>query len=145
VLQDEDDNDVYRSAIALPSKPGVVSVRLPSNVAGLELNKPYHWYFNIYCDQRRTPPPDSVDGVVQRVNLNGAIAQQIESASLLQKVDLYAENGIWYDAITTLADLRLAKPEDSTLLADWSSLLQSVNLKDIASAPLIDCCKPVGK
>jgi Uma2 family endonuclease len=41
------------------------------------------------------------------------------------------------DALTTLAQLRLANPQDRPLQDDWSSLLTSVDLQPIAQEPLL--------
>jgi hypothetical protein len=140
-LQDEDGNDVYRTAVNLPAKPGIVSVPLPSTVPGLKVDEFYYWYFKVYCGQKKEGVPLQVNGVVQRVSLESALQQQIDAANSLQKVDLYAENHLWYDTVTTLAGLRYTKPQDSTLTADWNNLLDSIQLKDVAPAPLTDCCK----
>ncbi|MCL6434960.1 MAG: DUF928 domain-containing protein [Leptolyngbyaceae cyanobacterium HOT.MB2.61] len=139
VLQDEEEVDVYRSAIALPNQPGIVSVQLPSSAPALELNKPYYWFFKIYCNQDKKNVSIFVEGMVQRVSLSETETQSIDS---LSKVYFYAQKGIWYDTITTLANLRYSKPTDSTLTESWTSLLQSIGLKDMAAAPLIKCCQP---
>ncbi|WP_421654746.1 DUF928 domain-containing protein [Leptothermofonsia sp. ETS-13] len=142
VLQDEDEVDVYRSAIALSDRSGIVSVQMPSTAPALELNKPYHWFFKIYCNQNKKDAPIFVEGMVQRVSLGNADTQQIEPIDSLAKADFYAQKGIWYDTVTTLANLRYSKPTDPTLTANWTSLLQSIGLKDVALAPLIKCCQP---
>ncbi|MEH1840675.1 MAG: DUF928 domain-containing protein, partial [Nostoc sp.] len=43
-LQDSAENDVYRNTIALPSKPSVIGISLPSNAASLEVDQIYRWY-----------------------------------------------------------------------------------------------------
>ncbi|WP_254721630.1 DUF928 domain-containing protein [Kovacikia minuta] len=78
-----------------------------------------------------------MEGTIHRVVQDRAIAAQIESASPQQKVELYAQNGIWFDALTTLANLRLANPQDPALTSDWDSLLRSVGLEDVVTAPLV--------
>ncbi|WP_254721629.1 DUF928 domain-containing protein [Kovacikia minuta] len=50
VLQDENENNIYRSTIALPAKAGVISVPLPKSAPALEVGKPYRWFLSIYCD-----------------------------------------------------------------------------------------------
>jgi hypothetical protein len=140
-LQDEDGNDVYRTGVDLPTKPGIVRVTLPSTVPALEAGQVYHWYFKVYCAQKQQGVPIQVEGVVLRITPDRALQKQIESATPLQKVALYAENHLWYDTVTTLADLRSAKPEDPALMADWHSLLKSIQLSDVADAPLTECCK----
>ncbi len=136
VLQDLDGNDVYRTKVVLPNQPGVLGIRLPSNVATLQPDTSYHWYFKVYCGQQKVGAPIFVEGIIQRVALDGTVAKQLKTASPRQKADLYAANGIWYDALTILAELRVAHPQDSRLVSDWQSLLQSVGLESVATAPL---------
>jgi Domain of Unknown Function (DUF928) len=137
VLQDEAQNEIYQTAIALPDKPGVIGIPLPKTVAPLTLNKRYRWFFSIFCDKEKQSPPLFVEGVIQRVNLNKAIAQQLESAKPRQQSAIYAQNGIWYETLTTLAKLRLKNPEDSKLQAEWRNLITSIGLGEVATEPIV--------
>ena len=49
----------------------------------------------------------------------------------------YAANGIWYETLATLADLRRQSPDDAKLTAQWMQLLQSQKLDPIANQPLV--------
>lgn len=147
VLQDERDNDVYRSAVSLPARSGIIGVRLPSSIPPLNLNQNYHWFLKtemaVSCDrQNSTLVKDSVEGWIVRVSPEPTISQQLASATPQQRISLYAQAGLWYDALTTLAEQRLQKPEDTTLKASWDGLLQSANLSDVTSQPLLPCCVP---
>lgn len=129
-LQDSAGNEVYKNTIALPSQPGVIDITLPSNVASLEIDKTYRWFLKVRCTQQQAASvPIYVEGDIQRVNLTPTIAQQLETATPQQKVTIYATNGIWFDSINILAQLR------SSNEADWQLLLQSVGLGNIATAP----------
>ena len=136
-LQDEAENEIYQTAIALPDKPGVIGVALPKTVAPLALNKRYRWFFSIWCDRQKQSPPIYVEGVIQRVNLTDAIAQQLETAKPQQQSAIYAKNGIWYETLTTLAKLRLLNPEDSKLQAEWRNLITSIGLPNVATQPIV--------
>ncbi len=142
VLQKGED-DVYRAPVALPQRPGIVSVSLPSTAKPLEIGEKYHWFLKISmnCDsQQLSDGKDYVEGWVQRVELNPNLARQLEAATPQQRAALYAANGIWHEALTTLAALRLVNAEDATLKDDWTELLQSTGLADIASKPIVPCC-----
>jgi len=43
---------------------------------------------------------------------------------------------IWYDALTGLAELHRAYPQNHKINDDWASLLQSVGLKSWLQSPL---------
>ncbi|MBD2164953.1 DUF928 domain-containing protein [Calothrix membranacea FACHB-236] len=135
VLQNEAGQTVYQSPVLLSGTPGVVSLSLPSTATALKIGDRYHWYFNIYCNPQQ--PPVFVDGWIKRIEPNTALKSQLEKATPKQRVTLYANHGIWYDLVTALAELRRLDPKRN----DWANILQSVGLNDIASEPIVDCCR----
>ncbi|NJL10389.1 MAG: DUF928 domain-containing protein [Calothrix sp. SM1_7_51] len=146
VLKDESSKPsqtLYRASIAIPEKPGIIRVSLPVRTPPLQIGKMYHWFFKmkVICNPQQAPERQYVEGWVQRVSPNPKLASSLKQATAYQRVGLYAENGIWYDALTTLAELRLVKPQDANLATDWINLLQSVGLEKLANQPLTNCCK----
>lgn len=142
ILQDSDNNNLYKTAIPLPANPGVIGVRLPTNEPGLEPGKAYRWYFKVFCSLQRSQPSISVEGWVQRIGLAAGLKQKLEAAMPPQKAALYAANGIWYDALSAIADLRLKDPKNPALANDWTSLLQALEAdKTLASEPLVKSVK----
>ena len=78
--------------------------------------------------------PAFVEGWIQRIELNPTITNQIATTtSLQQKVTLYAKNGIWYDTVATMAQMRLQNLEDTSYKADWDDLLSTIDLSTLAS------------
>ncbi len=137
ILQDDAENDIYRGAVPLPAAPGIVGVTVPSSAAALETGKTYHWYLYFYCDKKKTPPPVFVHGLIQRIHPDAQLASQLARATPMEQVKLYADRGIWFNAVTTLADLYRANPNDRTLKTNWQSLLQSIGVEAaIVTAPL---------
>lgn len=144
VLQDEAHNDLYRTPFKLPEKPGIVSIRLPSNPqSSLKIDKMYRWHFRIYCQPQTTSEYYWVEGWVKQVALNPTLESQLEAAKP-QEYIIYAENGLWYEALTRLAELRLKDPQNTTLNENWTKLLKSVGLEEFAKAPLFGSVLPPG-
>lgn len=133
------DKVVYETTIKLPSKPGIVSFSLPKNrtLPPLEVGKSYYWDFSVACDPQNRAEALVAQGQIQRVELNRDLVKSLKNASLRDRPAVYAEAGIWYDALTSLAELHRSSPQDSTLAADWAELLKSVGLETIAQEPLI--------
>ncbi|MEH1901092.1 MAG: DUF928 domain-containing protein [Nostoc sp.] len=149
VLKDESSKlsqTLYRTTVIKPEEPGIISIRLSATTSPLQVDKMYHWFFKmkIICNPQQPPELEYVEGWVQRVNLNPKLNSP-KQATPQQRVNLYAKNGIWNDALTTLAQLRLAKPEDPTLAVEWMNLLKSVDLENLAKQPLIKCCQANAK
>lgn len=142
-LQDSTENDVYRNAIALPSKPSVIGISLPNTAASLEVDKTYRWHLKIHCNKEAASIPLYVEGNIKRINLDDRVIQQIEAANEpRQKIIIYAEKGIWFDALNMLAEIRISNYKDASVEEDWQSLLQSINLDNIATMPLMKLPTP---
>ncbi len=126
---------VYRATLPLTETPGIVSVSLPKEAKPLEIEKKYTWIFYVICHPINSYP---VQGEVVREMINSKLQSELEEAkSLRDQVGIYAENGLWYDALTTLAQLRIKDPQNKALFADWADLLGSVKLQEIASESLV--------
>lgn len=140
VLEDEHGNLLYQTTFAASqTQPGIISFGLPPKAVALKVGKNYHWYFSINCDD---DAPALVHGWIQRVVLDPDQKSQVEKATAQQRVAFYAKNGIWHDALTTLAELRITNPGDAALAGDWINLLRSVGLDVIAKEPVVPCCAP---
>lgn len=139
VLQNDQDQTVYRTPIPVPAAPGIIAVSLPTTVSGLEPNQPYHWFFKVraVCEPNQTATLDYVEGWIQRTSLDPELRDRLTQSTPHQQAVLYAEHGIWYDALTTLADLKLAQPDDRAIAQDWTDLLKAVGLENLADQPLI--------
>ncbi|NJO43540.1 MAG: DUF928 domain-containing protein [Cyanobacteria bacterium RU_5_0] len=137
VLLDNEGNEVYRTTLVEPEmSAGIVQVSLPETVA-LEENKMYEWYFLVNCDAGN---PMYTRGGIQRVALDANLTNQIQQASLAEQAALYASNGIWYDALTILMELRLANPTDRTIATNLLTFLESARLQEMAEMPIGSCC-----
>ncbi|MBD2386630.1 DUF928 domain-containing protein [Cylindrospermum sp. FACHB-282] len=139
VLQDEQDDSVYQKvAIALPDQPEIIPVSLPANTSPLALGKQYRWFLTVDCNQKKESLPVYVyvEGVIQRVNLSQEVAQKLKTATPQQQVAIYAQNGIWHEALTTLVQLRQQYPQDVALLAQWQDLLAGFQFDDVVAKPV---------
>jgi hypothetical protein len=138
-LLDENDKFIYETTLKIKNSPGVMSVSIPANknVSPLEAGKNYRWYITWICDPDDRSTGAGATGIVRRVELSADILRELDAADPRQKTVIYAENGIWQDALGTLAAARRANPNDPDLAADWKSLLDSVKLGEIAAEPIL--------
>ena len=140
MLEDESGNKIYQQDLTIKNLSGVIGVSIPANtnVPPLEVGKNYTWKFTVVCDAQDRSSDQLESGIVRRVELSPDILRQLENADPRQKTFIYAENGIWQDALGTLAAARRANPNDPDLAADWESLLGSVELGEIAAKPIVE-------
>lgn len=149
-IEDENGNELYSSVVALPSDYGIISVSIPStpDTPKLEVGMNYTWYFHVICDWENNPLDRSsihyVESRIQRVEPSDELARGLKQKSARDRADMYAEQGMWYELVATLAELRRAHPEDLLLAAEWARLFRhdKVQLSDIAEEPLVNCCTP---
>lgn len=136
-LLDEAGNSIYEAILTLPAEAQVVSFTLPEAMT-LEADAEYQWYFSIVCD-----PDDRSQDIFTR----GWIRSIEPSPALLEELDLNmggasaesaAANGLWYDAIATIASQRRQSSQFDPSASEtaWRSLLESVDLGDLADVPL---------
>lgn len=126
-----------RQQVVLSGEAGIVGIRLTQPLA---VDRSYTWRFRIDEAPGDAPKNPTVRGTVQRIAIDPTLAAQLEAASAQERITLYAAEGIWQDTLTALVQLRQAQPNNAELQADWSSLLTSVHLGSVTTAPILDCC-----
>ena len=59
----------------------------------------------------------------------------------MQRVEIYAANGLWHDTLTTLAELRRDNAGNADIAAGWTELLESIGLGHLANEAIGGCCR----
>jgi hypothetical protein len=136
-LKDKDETYYYQATVPIPGTAGIISFKLPSDAPAIEIGKSYQWSFVTICGERLAVDDPRVEGHIQRIELNKEISNQLKTLSPLERAALYGADGIWYDTLATLAELRQSQPNDLTLATTWENLLKSVGLDAIATKPLL--------
>jgi hypothetical protein len=116
---------LYRTSVALPPTPGIVSISTPSQAPPLELGQQYTWSFAIVFDTADRVNDRFVTGTVQRTELDPTRLRQIQQASAKERVALYQKADIWYEALPVLLELQRTQPSDLSIRALWDEFLQS--------------------
>ena len=130
VLQDDNGKTLHKLPVAVPKVPGIVGVTLPSNKPGLQADNQYNWFFKVRGDCGDSL--EFVEGWVERTKLDAATSERLKNASDQEQLSIYAEQGLWYDALTTLAQQHHTNPKDATVMTDWKGLLKEVGLEPLA-------------
>ncbi len=132
-LQDEQNNHHYQTIVSLPAEAGIFKLKLPTTAPALEVGKNYKWSLVILCNGFLEPDSPDVTGWVRRIN------PTLEpTATSLETISQLAAAGIWYDTVSSLADLRQAAPTNPIVSTHWKELLVSVGLDQLAHQPLLE-------
>lgn len=127
---------IYSKTFPLTNTGNVISFTLPDDAPALEVGKEYQWEVVVNCDPDDSASNPRVRMAIKRVEPS-SMASKLAQAQPNEHPDLYAQEGIWIDALSTLAKLRMKNVNDPELTEEWTSLLESVGLKEIASLPVI--------
>lgn len=120
----------HEQAIVLPSSPGLFAIQLKDKT--LAPGQTYQWVFSVECVPNAPSGNDIVVGWVEYES-NPEVNRELQRATTLQqKIFLYAQNGIWHETITTLAnDLCVSDRKQAQIW--FKDLMQSIDLTEIAT------------
>ncbi len=138
VLQDDKGSQIYKTTLNINNSSGVIGISIPTNqnILPLQIGKNYTWSISLICDDKDRSADVFEQGIVRRVEVSADIRSQLQNADPRLKAVIYAQTGIWQDALSTLIAARRANPNDADLAADWKILLDSGNLGKIADEPI---------
>lgn len=141
ILRNEQEEVIYSKKIPLKVPDSIVSIAISDDpvLPPLDIGKLYSWEFLIIFDQEDWSDTTYVGGSIERIAPNSDLNNRLKTASPEAQPAIYATNGIWYEAVSTLAQLRCSAPNDSTLASDWESLLKQVGLPEISGKFLAQC------
>lgn len=135
---DAEDNPtdlVYAATSQISGQNGLASVSLPAQgtTQSLEAGSSYQWRVRLLCsnnDRRGL----SAAGWVTYAPPSPLLANQL-AAQPINKSDIYAEAGYWYDAVKELALQKQAYPNNPAVKQAWKSLMEeeTVQLNQIAA------------
>lgn len=124
--------------VPITGQPGVIGIQALENSPPLEVGKTYQWAIVLMCGDRPSPNDPVVSAWVRREQSTGQSTGQLSSQIALQQAARYGKQGIWYDALTTLADFKRSQPNNADLDKTWKNFLTqpTVGLGAIATEPL---------
>lgn len=140
VIDKSNFNEVYKTTVAVKGTPGIVKLSIPRDVS-LEIGKEYWWKFSLIYNSENGTEEEHLAGLIERTELNWEEKMKLAAATEpLKKAEVYAKAKIWQETLSLVAQLRDEHPNDSRVRNAWLGLLTSVNLEEIATKPLVECC-----
>lgn len=121
---------IQRLTFKLQKTPGFVSITIPNTAPPLEKNKQYFWRIVLDCASQNSDQPPYIphEGLLQRADLVD-LETQLKTAKLEERLNLYIQNKIWYDAANDLANVRNF-PEV------WLKLLKAIGWEKLMQEPI---------
>lgn len=138
-LFDRENREIYYVDQEIENTPGIMAFKLPDEQPALKNGESYYLYFAISCSVTEPSANPYIWGQVQRTQPTASVAAALanEPSLSLNRVALYGKDGLWYDALSTLAALQEEQPNNLLLHEIWEDLLKSVGLGAVAEEPLL--------
>ena len=116
--------------IAPSPSAGVQRIDLARHGVRLQPGVEYRWYVSFDGDSKQR----SNNGRIERVAPSAALAKRLEATPKAGQPAVYAEEGLWYDAIAAIGELIEQSPNDADLHRQRAALLEQVGLPEAAVA-----------
>jgi hypothetical protein len=108
-------------------------VRLADYGVRLEAGVVYRWFVAVVPDEGRRSRDILAGGTIERVEIGDELRAKLAQAGNADLPFLYAEAGLWYDALAAISDLIEATPHDPELRTQRASLLTQVGLPGMSN------------
>jgi hypothetical protein len=118
-----------------PAPRGVHRIRLADFPVKLEPGVAYRWSVTVVPDANRRSRDILASGTIERVEPSAVLAARLQSARTGDLPFIYAEEGIWYDALAVLSDLIDGAPENGDLQRQRAALLSQARVPQITAEP----------
>ncbi len=140
LLRNKEDELIYKTLIKATSQGGVMSVKVPGIVkeSYQKSDNKFHWYLSLICEEKKRSQDIVLEGWIKYVQLNNSFQEKINISDSIKKADLYQQEEIWYDALLALAEDKKSNSNGTSIQREWSEILESIGLSDLASQPLIE-------
>lgn len=119
---------VYRTSFKIKSKAGILTFKMPDNAPILKPNQNYVWEFVV----GGLTDAETVSGSIRRVLPNQKLVDQLKKVSLpLDRAALFAQEGIWFETVQTLAEAQKGPYKKPEIVSEWTELLKSATLNRV--------------
>jgi hypothetical protein len=142
---------IYQQQQLVSASPGILKFDLAAAETELTPGRDYLWMFSMVCDPLDPSGNPYVRGLIKRVNGELEMMALENGADPYDRINAYAEAGLWHETLASLGELYCDLPNDPEVAQDWRDLMFSLELSrapelleslqsdDIAAAPLLFC------
>ena len=88
----------------------------------------YQWSVVQVSDKGKQSTTTIASGIIERMKPGEGLSNRIKNSQGTELVNVYAIEGIWYDALETISSMIDKSPEDQSLVAIRKSLLEQVGV-----------------
>ena len=112
---------------------GIHRLKLSDHQVKLAPNVEYQWVVALVTDPENRANDIITSGMIKRIEPSAELRDKLRKTDPAGLPVLYAQEGIWCDAVETLSDLIDAQPDNKTLHDQRADLLKQVGLPTAAA------------
>jgi len=116
-----------------PIKEGIHALRLTDHGIALKPEVEYQWFVAVVTNPDERSKDILAGGSIQRVAASESVRTKLNEVGEIMWPAVYAESGLWYDAVDEISKLIEANPADGGLWAQRASLLTQAGLTQAAA------------
>jgi len=113
---------------------GIRAISLSRQGVTLEPGITYEWHIALIPDPANRSKDVMAGGGIKRIPSPAGLDEKLAKAPPAERAVIYAEAGIWYDALQSISTAIAANPKDESLHALRASLLKQAGLSEAAAA-----------
>lgn len=125
-------NPILEKTLDLPAKGGVHCLRLSDYNTRLRADIEYQWFVAIVPDPAQRSKDILSGGTILYREASPELTRRLARASGADIPSIYAESGIWYDAVSSVSDLITANPGNKEYRKMRADLLEQAGLSEVA-------------
>jgi hypothetical protein len=114
-----------------PSAKGLQRVDLGEHGVSLSPGQEYQWSLALVVDPEQRSRDVVASGWIERVPAPDALSGRLAAAGPLGAAQIYAESGLWYDALDAIWQLGEARPDGAEAQRQLDALLAEVGLPSV--------------
>ena len=134
LLQENKAKPIIQVSVERSTKAGIQRLKLSDHGAKLSPGVEYQWVVALVTDADNRSKDLVASGVIKRVDPSADLKEKVAKAAPGSLAAIYADAGVWYDALSVLSDQIDAHPNDKSLRQSRADLLSQVGLKAAAQA-----------
>ena len=116
-----------------PIDKGFHALNLTDHDISLKPGVAYQWFVAVVMDPVQRSKDILAGGLIERVDLSQTVQEKLDQTGPLERPLIYAESGLWYDAVEAITRLIDKDSDDQQLLEQRASLLDQVGLVEAAA------------
>ncbi len=123
---------LMEKVLKAPDKGGIQSICLADHGVRLKKNVQYKWFVTLVTDADHRSKDILAGGIIELSELTPSLAAKLKGSDSKSAFSVYAEEGLWYDALSAISRSIESAPGNDELRQERASLLGQVGLVEVS-------------